>query len=69
MKVMSQQKIEEVVLDIITKKSTDSWDSFEHMEIMLAIEKEFGIKFSEEELGTLDNATQIAQSIRNKYAS
>ncbi|MDS1141166.1 acyl carrier protein [Pusillimonas sp. SM2304] len=40
-----------------------AWDSLKHVEIMFALEDEFGIVFSEEELSGLNSVKAIIQRI------
>ena len=43
-----------------------TWDSLRHLDMVLALEKEFGIKFHDEEVPTLINFKAIAATL-NAY--
>jgi acyl carrier protein len=50
-----------VAVDANTARSnTPQWDSLKHIEVMFAIEDEFGVQFSEEELASLTSISAIA---------
>ena len=80
---MNQHKTEEIVLNvlsillkqsfkvgnIVTRENNSSWDSLKHIEIMFAIEDEFKIQFSEEELGSIDCASKIIRAVESKRAT
>lgn len=53
----------------ITRQNTPGWDSLKHIEIMFALEDEFGVEFSEEELAGLDSVSKIAEEVAAKNAS
>ncbi len=42
------------------------WDSFQHMNIVLALEEEFQVKFTEEEIFQMENVRMILAALRNK---
>lgn len=52
-----------------TRETTAGWDSLKHIEIMFAVEEEFGIEFSEAELGSLDSVRSIARAVQGKHAA
>lgn len=41
----------------------EGWDSFEHVNLIIAIEKEFGIKIPMGKVGTLENVGDIVNII------
>lgn len=43
----------------ITRENTPRWDSLKHLQIMFAVEEEFGVEFSPDELKKLDSAEKI----------
>jgi acyl carrier protein len=43
--------------------SMDKWDSFKHTELILALEKEFGIRFDDEEIPTMVNLPIIMTTV------
>jgi len=45
-----------------TPQNTDAWDSLNHMNLILALEEEFGVRFSDEQImRMLDIKTIIAE--------
>ena len=46
--------------------NTPQWDSLKHMEIIFAIEDEFSLEFSEEELATLTSVDHIVTAINSR---
>ena len=49
-----------------TRKDSDAWDSLKHIEVMFALEDEFGIEFSEAELSELDSISTIVSAVAAK---
>jgi acyl carrier protein len=52
-----------------TKSSPDSiseWDSVKHMQLVMALEEEFNITFTDDELGDLLNFSLICEVIKDK---
>lgn len=71
------EKLQEIFRDIfddetlVIKDSTnstdiDDWDSLNHINLVVAIEKEIGIKFSFEELASLKNVGAMVDLMLNK---
>lgn len=60
-----------VILDIdreaLTLESSpdtlEEWDSIKHMDIILALEEEFGIQFRDEEIVKISSVSELMQSI------
>jgi acyl carrier protein len=46
-----------------------SWDSLHHLQIVLALEEEFGIEFSVEEIAALQSVEAIVEIIRERQQS
>lgn len=53
----------------ITRESTDGWDSLKHVELLFALEDEFGIEFDEQEQSEIDSVERIVALLRAKHAS
>ena len=53
-----------------TAEDIDGWDSLEHINLMAAVESEFGIKFSMGQIVTMKNVGEMAdiilQKVRNR---
>ena len=70
-------KMEEIFTDIMDLKDIklndetsaddiEEWDSLSHIQIIVAIEKVFGIKFSSQEMITWKNVGDMVDCIQNK---
>lgn len=51
-----------------TADDIEDWDSLEHINLMAAVEKEFGIKFSMGQIVTMKNVGEMADIILSKLA-
>jgi len=49
-----------------TANDVDGWDSLAHVNLILAVEKGFGIRFSQKELLTFKNVGDLVRSIESK---
>lgn len=56
-------------IDETTANDVPEWDSFNHINIILAIEKEFGIKFTGAEILKIKNVGELQQLIDTKLTS
>ena len=54
------------VNDATTAADIEDWDSLEHINLMNAIEQEFGIKFTMGEIVAMKNVGEMATSIMGK---
>lgn len=50
----------------LSKKNTDEWDSINHLNLMLSLEKVFDINFSHKEFINLTSIEKIEKAIKNK---
>ena len=55
-----------VVNDNTCANDIDDWDSIEHINLVLAIEKEFSIKFDMNEIARLKSVGEIVRAIESK---
>ena len=53
----------------ITMDDIESWDSFNHINLMLAIEAEFGVEFDSDQIGTLLSAGQISDALEQRLST
>jgi acyl carrier protein len=54
------------ISDSTNSSDIDDWDSLNHINLVVAIEKEIGIKFSFEELATLKNVGAMVDLMMQK---
>ena len=54
------------VNDNTTSKDIPDWDSLEHINLIVAVEQEFGIKFNMGEVTTMKNVGEMVDIIINK---
>ncbi len=54
------------VTDVTTADDIEEWDSLEHINLMSAVEQEFGIKFSMGQIVTMKNVGEMANIILEK---
>jgi acyl carrier protein len=50
----------------LTAAQVEDWDSLNHIRLVLAVEKAFGIKFSAAQTANLKNVGELAELIRVK---
>lgn len=54
------------VSDATTAKDIEDWDSLEHINLIAAIEQEFGMKFTMGQVVTMKNVGEMADIIAEK---
>ena len=54
---------EELVTDGMTLLNTESWDSFAHLELIVAIESEFGINLSADDIAGMTSFSAIRSAL------
>ncbi|MBQ9567174.1 MAG: acyl carrier protein [Lachnospiraceae bacterium] len=52
-----------VIVDETNSKDIDDWDSIEHINLVIAMEKRFGLKFDIREVGKLANVGEMVDLI------
>lgn len=55
-----------VVTETTNAEEIEEWDSLSNIQLVVAIEKEFGIKFSSSEIMTWNNVGDMVESILKK---
>jgi acyl carrier protein len=67
-KIISQ--VMNVPVEEINERSSsenlEKWDSFQHMNLILALEEEFKIKFTDEEIMSIGDVSKILDALQNK---
>ena len=48
------------------KLSTDKWDSFTHLNLMVALEKEFNVEFTPSEMGSISSYLDVIKVLKEK---
>jgi acyl carrier protein len=57
---------EENVTDGMTLLNTDSWDSFAHLELIMAIESEFNVNLSAEDIAGMTSFAAIRTTLAGR---
>jgi len=56
------------IRDELTAEEVPDWDSLAHVRLIVAVEKEFGVRFSSGEVGDIDNVGVLVRLIESKLA-
>ncbi len=52
--------------DELSAKDVPGWDSFNHVNLIISIEEEFGVKFSNDEVGGMQNVGNLKTLLASK---
>ena len=52
--------------DDLTAKDVPGWDSFNHVNLIINIEEEFGVRFSNDEVGGMQNVGNLKKLLASK---
>lgn len=52
--------------DHFSKASTDDWDSFTHLDLIVRLENEFNISFTPNEIGKIESYNDIIEILNEK---
>ena len=63
--IILQEKLDNININTSTD-SNDKWDSLNQMNIIVAVEEEFGVEFNDEETITLNSYSLLLDSIKQK---
>ena len=55
-----------VIVDSTNAEDIEDWDSLEHINLIMAMEKDFDLKFNLKEVGELANVGEMADLIERK---
>jgi acyl carrier protein len=47
-------------------KQLESWDSIQHVSLIVAIEEQFGVEFNPDEIGSMESIALIAETLTRK---
>ena len=50
----------------LTAADLEEWDSLQHIRLVISVEREFALKFTAAEIGTLKNVGEFVELIRQK---
>jgi acyl carrier protein len=53
----------------LTAKQVKGWDSFKQIEILLAVEQHYGVKFHTREVDRLENVGDLVSILRSKLSA
>jgi acyl carrier protein len=68
--ILNELEIKEFnIVDETTADQVPEWDSFNHINIIIAVEKEFGIKFKSTEILKINNVGELQQLIDSKLGN
>lgn len=63
-KVLGVEEAE--ILADVSRKTLPRWDSLKHMNLMLALEDEFGIEFTDQEIAGIADLKTLIESVEEK---
>lgn len=66
-KVLNQPAL--VLTRELTAASVKGWDSLKHVELIVSVEGEFGIRFKTAEVGALNNVGELLDKVESKVAA
>ena len=58
-----------VIAEATTRKDVSGWDSLKHMQLMVAVEKAFGVRFSAGEVASFVNVGKLLTALDRKLAA
>lgn len=57
-----------VVGDTLSRATMDRWDSFEQVKLVIAVEEEFGVKFTMEEVTSIASVAEFRKALAARLA-
>lgn len=61
-----EQIFQEEINEEFSKNTTDKWDSFTHLDILVELEKNFNISFTPQEMGAINSYKDIVDVVSKK---
>ena len=58
-----------VLREDLTAAEVESWDSLNHIDLIVAIERRFGVKFTTREVTSLRNVGELAALVQSKLSA
>lgn len=65
-KKILEQIFQEEINEEFSKNTTDKWDSFTHLDILVELEKSFNISFTPQEMGAINSYKDIVDVVSKK---
>ena len=62
-KSIMKEVFNEEITDTYSKTTTDKWDSFAHLDLIVKLEEELNISFSPEEIGKIVSYKDIVEIV------
>jgi len=59
-------EIEETNIELLTRENYAAWDSLKHLEIIMAVEDEFEVRFTPGEIANVINASSLVELLHQK---
>ena len=56
-----------ILKDSLDASHVDTWDSFNHINLIINVEEEFNIRFTTEEISLVENVGQFKELIKKNY--
>lgn len=53
----------------VSRESFDAWDSLKHVDLIFALEDEFDVQFSEQQMADMNSLAEIFQALKEADAS
>jgi acyl carrier protein len=54
------------ITEATSRKSNRRWDSFNHVQLIVRVEDEYGVKFTNAEIDEIVSVTDLRTALRNK---
>lgn len=61
-----QEIFQEEITEDFSKYTTEKWDSFAHLDLMVRLEEEFHVSFTPDEIGSMESFREIVETVEGK---